>query len=398
LRYDKNDGKDASGTVVAKDSKVSPRLGVVWDVKGDGEWLVNASYGTYVTAIAGGVADIGAGGNPASITYDYYGPPINADPNAATLIDTPTAIQMMFDWLDSVGGTGAAEYISGAYLPGQTGFIKGSLDSPSADEMTVGFTKRFGNRAMVRLDYVNRTFHDFYVTQTDMTTGTAEVEFEGETYLFDKSYTLNNDTVLERKYNGVQLQFSWRPLDPLNIGGNYTYSKAEGNFVGETSASGPVTSGVFNYPEYFEQRWNLSYGALPIDQTHKARLWVVWDAIQAKHNKLSVSLLQSYLSGQPYGAYGTIATRPYVTNPGYQTTPSNVGYWFMPRDTFRTDNITRTDLAFNYAFVLPALGTNIEFFVEPGRQRVRRARHRGADHRGDGLFDSVHREELRPRP
>jgi hypothetical protein len=365
VRYDKNDGKDASGTLVAKDSKISPRLGVVWDLKGDGEWMVNASYGTYVTAIAGGVADIGAGGNPASITYDYYGPEINKDPNAATLVDTATAIQIMFDWLDSVGGTGAADYISGAYLPGQTGFIKGSLDSPSADEMTVGFTKRFGNRAMVRLDYVNRTFHDFYVNQTDMTTGTAEVEFEGTTYLFDKTYTTNDDTVLERKYNGVQFQFQWRPLDPLNIGGNYTYSKAEGNFVGETSGSGPVASGVFAYPEYFERRWNLSYGALPIDQTHKGRLWVVWDAINAKHNKLSVSLLQSYFSGQPYGAYGTIATRPYVTNPGYQTTPSSVGYWFTPRDAFRTDNISRTDLAFNYAFVLPALGTNIEFFVEP---------------------------------
>jgi len=367
LRYDKNDGKDASGTVVTKDSKVSPRLGVVWDIKGDSEWLVNASYGKYVTAIANGVADIGAGGNPASITYDYYGPPINADPNAPTssLIDTPTAIQMMFDWLDSVGGVAATDYISGAYLPGQTGFIKGSLASPSADEVTVGFTKRFGNRAMLRMDYVNRTFHDFYVTRTDMTTGTATVTFQGHTYQFDKSYTSNDDSVLKRKYSGLQMQFQYRPWDWLNVGGNYTYSKAQGNFVGETAGSGPVTSGVFNYPEYFQQKWNLSYGYLPIDQRHKGRLWVVWDAVNAKHNKLSVSAMQSYFSGQPYGAYGTIATRPYVTNPGYQTTPSNVGYWFTSRDAFRTDNISRTDLAVNYAFQLPALGTNIEFFVEP---------------------------------
>jgi len=367
LRYDKNHGVDASGALVAKDSKVSPRLGLVWDLKANSEWLVNASYGKYVTAIANGVADVGAGGNPASISYEYRGPDINPDTKAptASLIDTATAIQMMFDWLDSVGGVGATQYITGAYLPGKTGFIKGSLASPSADEMTVGLTKRFGGRAMLRVDYVNRTFHDFYVTQTDTTTGTAEVNFQGATFLFDKSYTTNNDSVLKRKYNGLQLQFQWRPLDPLNVGGNYTYSKAEGNFVGETSASGPVTSGVFNYPEYFQRSWNLSYGYLPIDQRNKARFWVVWDALNTKYHKLSASLLESYFSGQPYGAYGTIDTRSYVTNPGYQTPPSNVGYWFTSRDAFRTDNITRTDLAINYAFQLPAFGTKIEFFVEP---------------------------------
>lgn len=36
LRWDKNDGQNAIGQVVARDSAVSPRLGMVWDPKGDG--------------------------------------------------------------------------------------------------------------------------------------------------------------------------------------------------------------------------------------------------------------------------------------------------------------------------------------------------------------------------
>ena len=78
VRYDKNDGEDASHNTVAKDSRISPRLGVSYDIKGDGDWVVNACYGHYVTAIAGSVADQGAG-SPSPFGYFYEGPDINAD-------------------------------------------------------------------------------------------------------------------------------------------------------------------------------------------------------------------------------------------------------------------------------------------------------------------------------
>ncbi|HPS78763.1 MAG TPA: hypothetical protein PLS53_11460, partial [Thermoanaerobaculaceae bacterium] len=57
--------------------------------------------------------------------------------------------------------------------------------------------------------------------------------------------------------------------------------------------------------------------------------------------------------------------QPYVTNPGYQTPPTSVGYWFTNRDAYTTDNITRTDLALGYSFAFQALGSSVELFVEP---------------------------------
>jgi hypothetical protein len=95
------------------------------------------------------------------------------------------------------------------------------------------------------------------------------------------------------------------------------------------------------------------------------RLFGVWDIINAKHNRLSVSLVETFASGTPYEATGSIAIRPYVTNPGYLSRPSSVTYYFSDRGAYRWDDITRTDIGFTYAFVIPALGSELQFFLEP---------------------------------
>src|SRR5687767_14342275 len=51
VRFDKNDAQDADGHVVSDDSAFSPRLGVQFDVLGDGRHKINANYGRYVTKI-----------------------------------------------------------------------------------------------------------------------------------------------------------------------------------------------------------------------------------------------------------------------------------------------------------------------------------------------------------
>jgi len=114
-----------------------------------------------------------------------------------------------------------------------------------------------------------------------------------------------------------------------------------------------------------QAKWNLSEGDLPTDQRHTGRVYLVWDLVNTKHNLLSVSLMESYFSGTPYGANGNIYAYPYVPNPGYANRPVTVGYWFTPRDAFHTDNITRTDIGFNYSFRFPALGSEIELFIHP---------------------------------
>ncbi len=369
FRYDKNNGEDASHVTVAKDSRVSPRLGVSYDLKGDGNWIANASYGHYVTAIAGSVADQG-GGSPSQFGYFYEGPDLNADCTAANpgaCLNAHQILEQVFAWLyangkNSFGGPAGRDVVYG-YVSGLSQIVGPGLKSPYAEEMTIGMTKRLGSRGIARVDYIHRSFNDLYSTRVDMSTGQVTDSLGNVSDL----KVIGNDNVLEKTYDGVNVQAAYRMGDRWNVGGNYTWSHAFGNYEGETAGSGPIsnTSNPSYYPEYSQQSWTNPKGDLSIDQRHRGRVWVTYDILSSRHNTLSLSLMQSYFSGTPYSATGSIYSYPYVTNPGYAQRPATVGYFFSKRGAFLTDNITRTDISVNYAFRMPALGADLEFFVIP---------------------------------
>ncbi len=366
LRYDENDGQNSAGAAVADDSNFSPRLGASYDVRGNGDLVIHASYGQYVAALNSGIADsTSVAGAPADLEWDYQGPPINADPNAPTesLIGQDEAIRIVFDWFDSVGGTANTDLLFFADIPGANTIIRDSLDSPTADEFTVGVTKRLGNKGLFRADYVRRDFGNFYFTRRDLTTGQTSSEELGD---FDLGLIVNDDSILERVYDGVHTQFSYRFSDRLNVAGNYTWSNARGNFNGENRDSGPLTGDVGEYPEYKAFPEHQPRGNLEVDARHKVRLWAVYDLLSNERHNLSVSLLQSFTSGSPYGAEGAVSSRDFIIdNPGYLTPPRDVDYWFTGRDAFTSDDITSTDIGVNYSFGWQLGGKTFEIFLQP---------------------------------
>lgn len=376
LRYDKNDGKNSVGQVVADDSRLSPRLAATYAVN-EGLQL-HASYGRYVAAVAGSIADRSGGGVPSWFGYLYEGPPINAACDAegqnCTFVPqytTPEAMALMWEWFQSVGGlSNTSLWYDSPAIRGVNEIVK-NLKSPYTDEYTVGFSSRLGNKGTFRADYVHREYGDFYVVQRDMSTGTVDATVEVAegvdiTQSFDLGYVINDNDTLWRKYDGLHTQFTYRWNNRLNFGGNYTLSKAKGNFDGENTGSGPITSAALNYPEYLQMRWFSPDGNLAIDQRHKVRLWGVFNIFDTSHHSLSASWTESYNTGTPYGALITNArVSRYVTNPGYLTPPTTNTYYFTARDAYRTDNIHSTDLALNYSFKINAGGTPVEVLLQP---------------------------------
>jgi outer membrane receptor protein involved in Fe transport len=371
VRYDHNDGKNAADQRVADDYRFSPRLGLSYDLRGDGDWIFNASYGHYVTSLANNIADsTSTAGTPSIFVWEYRGPALNTDPNAP-LLSTHEVLGRVFDWFDASGGVnGNTRDLIQVTIPGGSTVIDRSLQSPYAEEIQLGVSKQLGPRGALRVDAIHRRYADFYTSNKDLSTGRITLPSGA---VVDRGLLVNidDDSVLERTYSGLLTTFRYR-WDRFVAGGAYTLSRLEGNHVGETQGAGPINSFVTEYPEYKQQRWNAPKGDLSGDQRHVLRLWGVATLLDNERHRLTASVLQSYNSGLPYGAAGAVNPRDAsgrfgIPNPGYASnnTPQTVAYFYTARDAFRTDDITETDLSFNYSFQWPLLGQDIEVFLQP---------------------------------
>ena len=384
-RYDKNDAVDSAGHGISKDSAVSPRLGIIFDVFGNGRLRVDANYGEYVGRLAetvGGSAS--PAGNPASYTFIYGGP-------STGYLDSRVALQQAFQWLLDNGFTN--RIAATASIPGLNTLLDPSgIKSPNMREITVGAGTQIG-KGYLRADYINRDWRDFYA-QFDVPGN--YVVTNPVTQAVSNINLIGNSDVPSRKYWGAQFQGQYQLPAGFGVGGNYTYSKLTGNVEGETSGSGPVTyaSTSVAFKEFQNFAQNAPVGYLAADQRNKLRVWGTWD-IGTRVGHFNVGVIQRYDSGTPFSASAAITMTPQMlcsaggtpaagpTNPlnntliaicpagntnvypdgssrdpshqyaavaGNQVGPTTVTYFFSPRGGYHWSGVYATDLALNYEF------------------------------------------------
>lgn len=344
LRYDRNRSKDQAGAKVVEDSAWSPRLGATWDLSGDGKWVANAGYARYVTGISTAIVDAGsAGGRTATFSYFYQGPAVNSDPTRP-LLTAEQALPILFDWFFANGGTSRATR-NAPSIPGVTVSVGDGLRAPNSNEWMAGLSRQIGNVGSVRLDFVHRSYADFYGDFRDPSTGKV-TDPTGRVY--DLTVVRNTD-LANRTYNGVVAQANYRLGTDWQFGGNYTLSWQKGNFTGEDEGSGPIRFTGNDQPEYKQAAWSFPTGYNPGDQRHKMRGWIQYRLpVPAAAGRFDLGVLERWDSSDASSADGTIDPRSYVTNPGYQSVPSTVTYYFGPRGDQRYDDLWRTDLSLSW--------------------------------------------------
>jgi hypothetical protein len=363
VRYDKNDAVSGDGTFQIDNSDaISPRFAANFDVFADGKLKLIASYGQYTGRLAEGVGNDGdPAGRSASFYWNYAGPPVNDDPMAPTseLLPTDEALAILFDWFFANGGTDLRPLRSSPSIPGFSRILDpNGMTAPNVKEWTLGVGATLGRRGVVRADVVYRNWDDFYIGYINMDTG--QVEFEGQEY--DLAIVGNDNDLYDREYIGLHSQLQYRFSDRFNLGLSYTLSRLEGNVTGETWNSGPVRGSAGQYPEYREESWNYPTGPLTGDRRHRAKIWLTYD-LPSPVGDWTFSLLQSFESGTASSTDGTIDTRSFVDNPGYQSPTSGVSYFFFGRGDLKSDDITRTDVAINYTLPIKALDLFVRFDV-----------------------------------
>jgi len=384
-RFDKNDAVDSAGHTVSKDSLVSPRLGLIFDVFGNGRLRLDTHYGVYSGRLAETVAGQGsAAGNPAQYVFVYGGP-------STGLLDSRVALEQAFTWFLANGGINRTALASA--IPGLNAKIDpNGVKSPNMREITVGAGTQIG-KGYLRADYINRYWRDFYANFTSLGLGTV-IGNPNTGALADLNIIGNSDVPV-RKYWGMQFQGQYQLPAGFGVGANYTYSKLTGNVEGETSGSGPVTFGAKSvaYTEFQNFAQNAPTGYLAADQRHKVRAWGTWD-IGTRVGHFNVGVIERYDSGSPYSAAASISitasmmcsngatsnlssTDPtkvctdathltpgtpiypngaprdiahqYAPNGAASSVgPTTVTYFFSNRGAFHTDSILATDVALNY--------------------------------------------------
>jgi hypothetical protein len=360
-RYDADDARDQTHNSVATAKAFSPRLGIIYDIKGDGRNRISANYAKYVSHIDSGVADtVSVAGNPGSIYFNYRGPEINPlDKNGnviGTPVPTPQVIQMVFDWFNAAGGVNGYKDINSISVPGLTARLApGGLRSPSMNEVSAGYGHQIGSSGYVRADVIHRSWRDFYNEVLNTSTG-QNIAPNGSKV--DVALVGNITGPFSRNYNGVQLQAAYRLFRRINVGGNYTYSKIRGNVESETFNNATVFAGspgstTTFYPEYFAFARNNPTGYLNEDMRHRGTIYGSLD-IPIAWGGFNVGAIERFHTGSPYSAVAAIDARPFVTNPGYATPPSSSNYYFSDRGAFRLPTVFATDLSVTYT--LPTLG------------------------------------------
>ena len=318
LRADKFTSKDDLGASNFDLTTISPRFGAIWDIRGNGSWVTQLTFGEYVGAINQGATD-GASvvGNPAEYDYAYVG----GDPRLRSSYDsTPFFV-----------------YDPAKYR--KSNLVDKNLKMPTMQEIAISLKHADGANGVWSVAFNRRRWKnfadDFRRLQPNPVDSNDLIIVETK-----------NDSSLIRKYWGMEFQYQKQLTTEFSLGGNVTLSELQGNYeggqVGTTESInnfGPLGGepGAFAGAPTREQL--APYGNLAADVPVRIRLTSNYIMAIGK-GRLNLGMIGSYTSGASYSlvtpgaplaagvptAFGSTYTR-YYSQRGAQRFP----------DTYRLD-------------------------------------------------------------
>jgi hypothetical protein len=278
-----------AGIASISSSAFVPRLGATFDVKGDGRWILQGTYGHYAgKASETQFADNTNVGTPSQLTGIYRGP-------AGTGVDFAPG----FDVNNYTTANGN--------FPVRNVFIEDDLNTPITKEWTLQAGTRLGTRGEVRAVYSNRKTTNFLEDFITRDNGTTTVIENGQNFgVFDNVVIRNTDDIPNRRYQALLLVVNSRVSSDWLVGAHWTHQFVnEGNFEGE-AANQPGNYSIINdRPEIYSEARHFPTGRTDDFQADKVRLYTVYDFHLGRAGVVSLGGVYRYDSAQ---AYSLIAT------------------------------------------------------------------------------------------
>ena len=333
--------------------KIAPRLGVAWDVKGDGRWKVAASYGDFYDVLKYELAR-GSFGSDVWFTHVYT-------------LDQPDVLGLTKANPGSLG----REVITfdNRTLPinaaGELEGIDPGIKPYKSREFSVSFDHQFSPKLVGGLRYTHKN-----LLRGIEDIGVLDAQ-DSEVYLIgnpgfgqtrDKSSVYGGTTPngnflvpeAKRHYDAVEARFQGRLGDKLHFLASYTWSRLYGNYSGpansdESGRSDPGVSRAFDLPYYYFDEsgsQETREGPLGTDRPHAFKLFAYYN----------------FTTG-----LGT--TNIGVTQLAYSGTPDSTSVIYLSAPTFpfgrgdmgRTAAYIQTDLNLAHSINLGKKGTKLRF-------------------------------------
>ena len=269
-------------------NRIMPRLSASYDVLGNGDHIVHATYGQY-----GGRYNqrmIGRNSpvsNPVEIVPLYQGP-------AGRGYDFAPGFDLA-NYPVNPQNASVAD-------PTQNVFIDPDTTTPLTHEVTTSYgLNLFGGRGYAEATYIYRNTTNFIEDFQTLEGGSTNVVVDGISAGSFTNQLFRNSDLPQREYQALTFQSRYQFSDRWNLRGHYTLQlKNEGNYEGEATAQPGNTSAIGDYPEAFNAVRSFPTGRLQDFQRHRLRIWSIYMFGLGRAGDVSVSGLWRVDSGQVF--------------------------------------------------------------------------------------------------
>lgn len=320
LRSETFDNRNAGGeTFIKVTDQIAPRLGLVWDIGGDGSKRMFANYGRYHLPIPTNTNIRLSGAELFTEAWHVLDAPIVADGSTVLGLELGSANVYGDGTVPDVRSTidlGIKPMYQDEFILGfETGVLDGYMASISYTYRDLGrgiedltIDEAIGSIGEFHYILANpgssvQTFYDCEPRNPDGTCGgdgvLEEYNFSAEELGFPD---------VQRQYHGITLGLEREWDGEFYIKGQYTWSHSYGNYEGLVrSDNGQDDAGITTLYD-FAGLLDGAKGNLPNDRRHVLKVWGVWEPVQ----DLQVSGALSYASGRPKNSFGVHPTDPFA--------------------------------------------------------------------------------------
>ncbi len=333
MRFEHATSEATAGPKSPGVSRVVPRLGAAYDIQGDGDLVLQASYsqysGKYNAVQFSRNTNVG---NSDRYTLVYTGP-----------AGEGRGFAPGFD-LSNYNGVVAGTF------PALNVQFADDLSSPVTTEYTFGAARTFGARSFAKFLFVQRKTSNFIEEFIAHANGRTPIVVNGAALGQLDNIVYDNSDEMKREYQALELMGQHRVMGALNLNAHWTVQlKNDGNFEGETP--NPTGSAFGDYAEMLSLARSAPDGRLDDFQRSKVRVWADYRAGLGRYGSLNIAPIYRYnsartyslvLNGQPLSAVQT------GRNPGYAGTPTQQ-IFFGERGSQSFEGFALVDLAVTYA-------------------------------------------------